>query len=326
MFCEIIRVKPGEIQAIKNQIALQQIDKLLSNVKSFQAAYLIHLAEHNNKYVKFVNNSVEFSGGSGLVHRLLSFLEFLAHQFKYAFDNQLSLKFFVDSDYAGDVHIYLYTDLNMPYEMNNYCHKKTNLHGYTSHQYQEMAEPYLNDFLKTIKINFDITPKSDKYEVWQFAFDSSYQSTYKIPPLVLSTVVDNALFYLNPKFSDFAMVCQNEKLPVHRIVLYQQGGDYFKALLSSNLAEDTNQSLTCTEFRVDNLKLYLKFVYGLDLADCEFNALDLLEIAHYFQHQNFINYLLNVINLVSTFDMIPDLKEFNLKYNNIYLHDIICCL
>ena len=146
---------------------------------------------------------------------------------------------------------------------------------YLERNYQ-LIKPHFQAFLKTLYFDLTIEPR-DRYEVWTLTPLSAPDLIYKTQPLILSPVNYDFSNLLNSKlFADFVITCNGQKIMAHRVILYENGGEYFKTLLSSSYEEQQTQSIAFGECSTEILNFYLAFVYA-DVNALVPAELDLIE-------------------------------------------------
>ncbi|XP_065219285.1 RCC1 and BTB domain-containing protein 1-like isoform X4 [Planococcus citri] len=81
------------------------------------------------------------------------------------------------------------------------------------------------------------------------------------------------------KSSDFTIVVEEKQIFVHKEVLRQRS-EYFKTMLNESWSENNKNVLRVNDFTYEAFKIYLQYLYGMDINVTPENVMDLLMIAH----------------------------------------------
>ncbi|XP_065217559.1 RCC1 and BTB domain-containing protein 1-like [Planococcus citri] len=81
------------------------------------------------------------------------------------------------------------------------------------------------------------------------------------------------------KSSDFTIVVEEKEMFVHKEVLRQRS-EYFKTMFNESWSENNKNVLRVNDFTYEAFKIYLQYLYGMDINVTPENVMDLLMIAH----------------------------------------------
>ena len=165
-------------------------------------------------------------------------------------------------------------------------------------KYQVWAREILNPFLPIVLGRFDIGVKCnitfvDNKLIVEWIYEHGIQSSRNWPVLLPSV---GGLFYdlyLNGKLTDFVINCGNSTFSVHKLIMYANGGDYFKTLIDSSFREaETNQVslLVCSP---PILSIYLDLVYSAD----ELNITDIDTLIELYKFVSYVDHELFTIDI-----------------------------
>jgi hypothetical protein len=169
--------------------------------------------------------------------------------------------------------------------------------------------------------NFIFTSFFDKFGInltlvaytWNFEFDKELYDINKIelPPVRHTFQSDSYNMYLQKTFTDFTVETETNIYYVHKMILYMNGGQYMKTLLSQNLKEAQESKLKIEGYPEDIIKIYIDYIYlGSDiLNDIDIDITQLYILADYLDHYNLKLECLHIINATSKYNDIDTLQN-----------------
>lgn len=121
-------------------------------------------------------------------------------------------------------------------------------------------------------------------------------------------MIDYAAHYNNQMFSDITIKLKNGSIPAHKIVLFTNGGTYFRKLLSGENKENNEGVIT---FPRDDaiVIMVIKYLYGLPIVPEDDNEwLDLMQFAHSINLQSMIDSIGTMVPESLPIDLLIDLS------------------
>uniref|UniRef100_A0A8D8W9Q6 BTB/POZ domain-containing protein 9 n=1 Tax=Cacopsylla melanoneura TaxID=428564 RepID=A0A8D8W9Q6_9HEMI len=107
---------------------------------------------------------------------------------------------------------------------------------------------------------------------------------------------------LNDEFSDMVLVVQNEKIPVHKVILAARS-EYFRALLYGGLSESTQNEIELHDTNIVSFKCLLKYIYSGKLSFRNLKEdviLDVLGLSHKYGFQDLENSISDYLRIILT--------------------------
>lgn len=330
-----IKIKKSKNDEIAKMVKKRKVSEIIYDKKTFLECYVSFLFKNWEPELILEN----FENVEGCVtlnnlysnehSRFISFLEFIRSNLCVLYKNNKKIEWIVDMDFANSV---VFANKS---KVKNFCENynifEKRLHDYHRQQYICFFEKCLQNFLKTICCDLKITsigkkPGSDcNYLNWTIQFHSDVAFSYKVDPKKLPNKENYEDLYENDIFSDFKIIVGDVEIPVHRLVIYKNGGDYMKIIITSKNLEVKQGKLHINGFSLDIVKLYLKFVYQDIKAfeNMDIDVCSMFEFANFTINERLKTHCLNLINLTASVESLDALNILYSKYGGEYLKSII---
>ncbi|XP_065219284.1 RCC1 and BTB domain-containing protein 1-like isoform X3 [Planococcus citri] len=110
------------------------------------------------------------------------------------------------------------------------------------------------------------------------------------------------------KSSDFIVVVEEKEIFVHKEILRQRS-EYFKTMLNESWSENNKNVLRVNDFTYEAFKIYLQYLYGMDINVTPENVMDLLMIAHRYMDVKLKNLIMENIEGAEVMETSVDLAN-----------------
>lgn len=271
--------------------------------------------------IKHLDMEINFELFGGYIHSSILFENDWNNYYIFLYDKPNLINDVKNSISKHDVNFHInteqysiYTRLDEENDMNNF-----KLLVNTPKIFQEFGinlyiEDFQNDFGKLYTI--------------KFIFNTDYYNIYKVQPLESNKndIYDNLYSAYKNKIIpfDYKIYGMSKSYGVHRLILYTNGGDYFKNYMTGKFKESQYDYIKFPEFKDKTIEIFLDYLYSAEFpTDKDFDIIELYEFAEFVQNNNLIIDSLNVLNFNSTkkdYDTLYNLYE---RYGNKYLASII---
>lgn len=319
---------------------MNDFETIIKDQNLFWLAYCKAAFPHQTKKmspffsISINGKNINFSGQAEIIKEILIFIEELRHFFVEGFESKTSFEILVVKRFDD----YLIRKESACIDLKN---APFGCYEVSYHNYIEPALPKLAEFCGAIytgtKKNQEVkynTTKTVKAPVIQINWTKFH--VYSITPKLIPELkeMSKAFYslYQNQQLCDLNLLSSDTTLKVHAAVLYLYGGAVFQKLLTTDMKETAEQSITFADYSGSTIKAFMDFIYlgGKTFQEKAitafnnnnndpFDLVELLDFAHSYQQETLIDCCTNLLSLSSTKNDLATLSKLATLYDNQHL-------
>lgn len=175
--------------------------------------------------------------------------------------------------------------------------------------------------------------KNEQIEAFKIDWIKENHFVYPIEPIKISPREDlqQSMYSLYEKqlFCDFSVTAKDGVLKVHSAIFFTYGGKIIQNMLTRNMKESTEKTISFTDFSLSAVKAFADFLYLGEKAfepeaflERNVNLYELFTMAHLYQVEPLINCCTNLISLFSDIEDLEEIEHLVHTYQNKHLEEL----
>lgn len=301
------------LETINEHLERNDFLPIINDKKLFKIAFYKSIGNKSidNLKIKLCDNTLQIAGYLGRIRRINKILEIIRIHCIESIDEKQIITIVLIS-FASD---YIFKKFNGGIISKNLDNNNDSEYKLFYNQY---IKPYLVNFGKIIKINFEMTKQpiliklmtnviSSKM-IKSIKISSISSPVYPIPPISMTQHDTSQSFYemyKNNKFCDMQLKTQDKTFNIHANILYANSSQVIQNMLDNNMTESINKCIQFNTFSNDTIQAFIEYIYlGSQCVfdkiyenKLEVNLCELLHFSNMYELKELSNCTINLLIL-----------------------------